>query len=56
MDRLRTAGGVLTVAGVVGYLAGTVTAYPGRSLSLTAVMVGLTILAVRPPLAGGARA
>lgn len=53
MDRLRIAGGVLTAAGVVGYLVGTVVPYPGRSFSLTAVLVGLTILAVRPPLAGG---
>jgi len=43
----RTGFGVaLTVGGVVGYLAGAVAAYPGRAFTLTAVMVGVTLLAV----------
>lgn len=46
MQRLRLAGAVVTVAGLGGYVAGTAAAYPGRSLSLTAVMVGLTLVAI----------
>lgn len=40
------AGAALTLAGIAGYLLGVVVAYPGRSLSVTAVMVGLTVAAV----------
>lgn len=46
MDRLTGLGGVCTVAGVVGYAVGVVVAYPGRSFSLTALMVGITLLAI----------
>lgn len=49
-------GGVLTALGVAGYAAGVVTAYSGRSFTVTAVMVGVTLLAVgnalRPEGAG----
>jgi hypothetical protein len=37
---------VLTVGGLAGYVAGTTVAYPGRSFSVTVVMVGLAVLAV----------
>jgi hypothetical protein len=51
MDRFRIAGGALTVGGIAGYLLGVAAPYPGRSFSLTAVMIGVTVLAIRPPFA-----
>ena len=45
MDEILVAGGALTIGGVAGYALGTVRPYPGRSLSITAVMIGLTLLA-----------
>ena len=47
MNRILAAGILLTGAGVLGYAAGVVAAYPGRSFSVTAVMLGLTLIAVR---------
>lgn len=49
MDTVRTAGVALTVLGVAGYLVGVSTPYPGRSFSLTVVMVGVTLAAVGRP-------
>ena len=46
MDRVRTAGAALTAVAVVGYAVGVAAPYPGRALSLTGVMVGLTLWAV----------
>ncbi|MBV0901980.1 hypothetical protein [Haloarcula salina] len=46
MNRVFAAGAALTLAGIAGYLLGVVAAYPGRSLSVAAVMVGLTVAAV----------
>lgn len=49
------AGGALTLLGVAGYVLGLLAAYPGRAFSITAVMVGVTLLAIgnaMPP--GGA--
>ena len=46
MNRSLALGGALTAAGVVGYAAGIATQYPGRAFSVTAVMVGLTLLVV----------
>ncbi|WP_251328654.1 hypothetical protein [Haloplanus pelagicus] len=46
MDRTFLAGAALSVAGIGGYLAGVAVAYPGRAFSLTAVMVGITLVAV----------
>ena len=46
MDSAFTAGIAVTAVGVVAYATGTVVAYPGRSFSLTAVMVGLTLAAI----------
>ena len=46
MQRVRALGAAVTLLGLAGYLAGVGTAYPGRALSLPAVMVGLTILAI----------
>ena len=36
----------LLAAGLVGYVVGIYVAYPGRALSLTAVMVGLTVVTI----------
>ncbi len=52
MDRFRIAGGALTVCGAAGYLLGIVAPYPGRSFSVTAVMIGVTVLAIRPQFVG----
>lgn len=46
MRRLRAAGAALTLVGVAGYAAGVAAAFPGRSLSVPAVMVGLTLVAI----------
>jgi len=46
MNVSTVAGAVLTVGGLVGYVAGLTVSYPGRSFSVTAVMVGLAVLAV----------
>ena len=40
------AGVGLTVAGLVGYTVGVLAMYPGRALAVTAVMVGVTLVAV----------
>jgi len=47
MNRLAIAGGLSLAGGVVGYAAGIAAAYPGRSFSVTAVMIGVTLLAMR---------
>jgi len=49
MDRLRFLGVALVVAGLLGYVVGVVQAYPGRALSVTGVMVGITLVAVGGP-------
>ncbi|SEO29016.1 hypothetical protein SAMN04487948_101555 [Halogranum amylolyticum] len=43
----RTLAGVgLSTAGFLGYVAGIYVSYPGRSFSITAVMVGITLIAI----------
>jgi hypothetical protein len=46
MNRTLSFGVALTALGVVGYGLGIAVAYPGRSFSVTAVMVGIALLAV----------
>lgn len=46
MNRVLGTGAALTAVGVVGYVAGVLVPYPGRSFSVTAVMVGVTLLAI----------
>jgi len=46
MNALTGVGLGLTVGGAVAYIAGAAVAYPGRAFSLTAVMVGVTLLSV----------
>lgn len=47
MNRLVAAGVLLVVLGVVGYAAGIAAPYPARAFSVTAVMVGITLIAIR---------
>lgn len=47
MNRLVAAGVGLLVLGLVGYAVGVVADYPARGFSVTAVMVGITLLAIR---------
>jgi hypothetical protein len=46
MQRLAAVGVACLLLGLAGYAAGIATAYPGRSFSVTAIMVGigLTVL------------
>jgi hypothetical protein len=46
MSGVRTAGLALAGLSTVGYVVGATAPYPGRSLSLTGLMVGLTLAAV----------
>jgi len=46
MQRLRAFGLVVSVLSVAGYAAGVWIAYPGRALSITAFMVGVTLAAI----------
>lgn len=46
MNTVLALGLALTAVGLAGYVAGVVVAYPGRAFSLTAVMAGMTLLAV----------
>lgn len=41
-----TAGVVLTLGGLVGYAIGVVVVYEGRAFAVTAVMVGIALLAM----------
>ena len=50
MQRLRVAGGVLLGIGLLGYVLGVLAPYPGRAFAITALMVGITLVAI-----GGAR-
>lgn len=56
MNRVRAAGGLLVVLALIGYLVGVVAPYPGRSFTLTGLMVGIAIVAMsrsRPESSGG---
>ncbi|WP_276272185.1 hypothetical protein [Haloarcula litorea] len=46
MQSVSVGGALLTVGGVAGYVVGITAPYPGRAFSLTALMVGLTLVAV----------
>lgn len=46
MNRTLAGGVALLGLGVAGYVAGVVAAYPGRALSIVAVMLGVTLLAI----------
>ena len=46
MNAATAAGLGLTALGLAGYVVGLSVPYPGRAFSLTALMVGLTVVAV----------
>jgi hypothetical protein len=46
MNRTFALGAALTGLGIVGYGLGTAVVYPGRAFSVTALMVGVALLAV----------
>lgn len=46
MNIVSGAGVALTAGGTVAYFVGVTVSFPGRSFSVTAVMVGITLLAV----------
>jgi hypothetical protein len=46
MNTVAGVGLLLTVGGVAGYVVGLAAPFPGRAFALTAVMVGVTLLAV----------
>ncbi|WP_410764458.1 hypothetical protein [Haloferax sp. DFSO60] len=46
MTSVRTAGILVTVLSVGGYVLGITVAYPGRAFTVTALMIGLTLWAV----------
>mgnify|MGYP006993520040 CR=1 FL=1 len=46
MNRVLAGGALVALAGAAGYAAGVVRPYPGRAFSLTAVMLGITLLAM----------
>ena len=52
MNRLVVAGVLLVALGVVGYAAGVLAAFPARAFSVTAIMVGITLIAIRRADAG----
>ncbi len=46
MNRTQRVGVVLTGGGLLGYAVGLSVPYEGRAFSVTAVMVGITLLAI----------
>jgi len=56
MQRTLAAGLACCALGLLGYVVGVYYAYPGRAFSVTAVMLGVTLLAVSDgPLLQGVR-
>lgn len=46
MDRSTPAGIGLFTVGLLGYLAGIYVTYPGRAFSITAIIVGIALVAI----------
>ncbi|MFC7028447.1 hypothetical protein ACFQH8_15465 [Halomicroarcula sp. GCM10025710] len=46
MQTAAITGALLTAAGLGGYVVGVLVPYPGRSLSLTALMFGLALVTI----------
>jgi hypothetical protein len=46
MNGVGWVGLALTVLGLAGYVTGLAVQYPGRSFSVTAVMIGITLAAI----------
>lgn len=55
MNSLSAVGLALLAVGIVGYVVGVATPYPGRAFSITFVMVGVTMIAIRNVLGEGVR-
>lgn len=53
MTRGTVLGAGLMVVGLAGYVTGVVVDYPGRAFSLTAVMVGIVLIAITRRTAEG---
>lgn len=53
MNRLSVAGLLSLALGVVGYAAGIADPYTGAGFAVTAIMVGITLLAIRRVDPGG---
>jgi len=53
MTRGTVVGAALILVGLGGYVTGVYVAYPGRAFSLTAVMVGIVLVAIGRRAAGG---
>lgn len=49
MDRYTLVGMVLLTLGLVGYVVGIYIEYPGRAFSVTAIMVGIGLVAIGGP-------
>lgn len=47
MNSATSLGLVFTGIGIVGYAVGIPIAYPGRAFSITSIMIGITLLAIR---------
>lgn len=56
VNRSFAMGALLTVLGLVGYGLGLGVAYPGRAFSVTLVMVGVALVAMRRAFDGAAEA
>ncbi|WP_435102844.1 hypothetical protein [Halarchaeum sp. P4] len=52
MDRYTVAGSALLAVGFLGYAAGVLVDYPGRAFSVTAVMLGISLVAIPQPATG----
>lgn len=46
MDRSTIGGIGLSLVGLIGYVIGIYVAYPGRAFSITAVMIGIALVAI----------
>lgn len=46
MHWLRAVGVAATVGGLAGYAVGVAVPYPGRAFSITALMVGITLVSI----------
>ncbi len=53
MNPISTTGAVLLAVGLVGYGVGVTTPYPGRAFSLTAITLGVALVAIGPSLDEG---
>lgn len=50
MNAVSTVGALLLVVGLVGYSIGVTVPYPGRAFSLTAVTLGIALVAIGPSI------